>query len=225
MLSKFPLFPIETRITSDGHLTLRGHRATDLASQFGTPLYVYDVETIRRQIAAYRRVLAAYPGPTHLAYASKAFLCVALARLMTVADVGLDVASAGEIFIARRGGADPARMQLHGNNKTRFDLSEALRVGVGRIVVDNEVELELLAQLAAECQQTANVWLRVTPDVAVETHHRYTVTGTADSKFGLSLEKAKKAGRSKWSFAPTINGPAPASWLPFPRGQTGCQGN
>jgi diaminopimelate decarboxylase len=87
-------------------------------------------------------------------------------------------------------------MQLHGNNKTRRDLSEALRVGVGRIVVDNEAELELLAQLAAERRQTANVWLRVTPDVAVETHHRYTVTGTADSKFGLPLEEAKTVAES-----------------------------
>jgi diaminopimelate decarboxylase len=105
--------------------------------------------------------------------------------------VGLDVASTGELFIARRGGADPARMHLHGNNKTRLDLSEALAVGVGRIVVDNATELDLLAHLAAERQQPVNLWLRVTPDVTVETHHRYTVTGAADSKFGFPMAEVE----------------------------------
>lgn len=191
MQNKLALFPDGTTINSNGQLEVAGHQAVDLAAQFGTPLYVYDVETIRRRIAAYRRELAAYPGPARLTYASKAYLSVALARLMTAAGVGLDVASAGEIFIAQRGGADPARMQLHGNNKSRLDLSEALRVGLGRIVVDNAGELELLAHMAAEQQQIVNIWLRVTPDVAVETHHRYTVTGTADSKFGFPLAEAE----------------------------------
>ena len=191
MLTKLALFPHGTTIDAIGHLTLRGHRAADLAAQFGTPVYVYDVETIRSQIAVYRQALAAYPGPARLTYASKAYLSVALVRLMAAAGVGLDVASAGEIFIAGRGGADPAQMQLHGNNKSRLDLSEALRVGVGRIVVDNAAELELLDQMAAERQQTVNIWLRVTPAVAVETHHRYTVTGTEDSKFGFPLAEAR----------------------------------
>ncbi len=194
--SKLPLFPQATTVDTDGHLTLRSHRAADLVAQFGTPLYVYDVGTIRSQIAAYRRALAAYPGPAHLTYASKAFLCPALAQLMTQEGVGLDVASAGEIFIARRGGADPAHMHLHGNNKSRFDLSRALQAGVGRIVVDHTAELEQLAQIATGRQQPVHLWLRITPDVAVETHHRYTVTGTADSKFGFSIEAAKAiAGR------------------------------
>jgi diaminopimelate decarboxylase len=191
MLTKLALFPQGTTIDANGHLTLRGHRAVDLAAQFGTPLYVYDVETIRSQIAAYRQTLAAYPGPVRLTYASKAYLSVALVRLMAAEGVGLDVASAGELFIASRGGADPAQMQLHGNNKSQLDLSEALRAGVGRIVVDNAAELELLAQMATERQQTVNIWLRVTPAVAVETHHRYTVTGTADSKFGFPLTEAR----------------------------------
>ncbi len=196
MSKKLSLFPQATTIDPTGHLTLRGHRAIDLVAQFGTPLYVYDVETIRNRIQAYRQALATYPGQTRLTYASKAFLCPALARLMTSEGVGLEVASAGELFIARRGGADPAQMHLHGNNKTRLDLSEALAAGVGRIVVDNATELDLLADLAAERQQPVNIWLRVTPDVAVETHHRYTVTGAADSKFGFPLKEVEVvAGR------------------------------
>jgi diaminopimelate decarboxylase len=190
MLNKLSLFPLTTTIDPAGHLTLREHRAVDLAAQFGTPLYVYDLGTIRSRIATYRRALASYPGQSRLTYASKAFLCPALARLMAAEGVGLDVASAGELFIAQRGRADPVQMHMHGNNKTRRDLSEALQAGVGRIVVDNAIELELLAQLAAE-QQQVNIWLRVTPDVTVETHHRYTVTGSADSKFGFPLREAE----------------------------------
>ena len=196
MLNKLSLFPQATTVDPAGHLTLRGHRAVDLAAQFGTPLYVYDIETIRQQIKSYRRVLADYPAPSRLTYASKAFLCSALARLMTEEEVGLDVASAGELFSARRGGADPAQMHMHGNNKTSLDLSEALQAGVGRIVVDNAAELDLLARLAAKRQQPVNIWLRLTPDITVETHHRYTVTGAADSKFGFPIEEAETvAGR------------------------------
>lgn len=188
--TKLSLFPRGAAVGPDGHLTLRGHRAADLAARFGTPLYVYDVETIRGQIAAYRRALSAYPGPARLTYASKAFLCVALARLMAREGVGLDVASAGEIFIARQGGANPAGMHLHGNNKTRRDLARALQAGVGRIVVDNAAELDLLAQMAAGRQKPVKLWLRITPGVAVKTHHRYTVTGTTGSKFGFPPDEA-----------------------------------
>jgi len=188
--NKLVLFPHNTTVDAQGHLTLGSHRATDLAAQFGTPLYVYHVGTIRRQIDAYRQALAAYPGPGRLTYASKAFQCTALARLMTHEQVGLDVASAGEIFMAQHGGANPANMHLHGNNKTSLDLQTALDAGVGRIVVDNADELNQLNQMAAGQQQPVKIWLRVTPNVAVKTHHRYTVTGAADSKFGFSLETA-----------------------------------
>ncbi|MBE7469096.1 MAG: diaminopimelate decarboxylase [Anaerolineae bacterium] len=191
MLNKLSLFPHNTILDSEGHLILHNHRAVDLADQFGTPLYMYDVETIRANIRRYRQALATYPGPSRLTYASKAYLSVALARLMAAERVGLDVASAGELFIARQGGADPAQMHMHGNNKSRLDLSEALQAGVGRMVVDNATELHLLASLAAERQQPINIWLRVTPDITVETHHRYTVTGTADSKFGFPLQEAE----------------------------------
>lgn len=187
MPNKLSLFPLHTAITAEDQLTLNGHTVVELTQQFGTPLYVYDVATIHRQIQSYRQGLARYAGSSRLTYASKAFLCTALVRLMTDAGVGLDAASAGEIFIARQGGADPAEMHLHGNNKSALDLSEALRAGVGRIVVDNEDELKLLTQMAADRGQPVKIWLRVTPNVAVETVHEYTVTGTADSKFGFPL--------------------------------------
>lgn len=190
MQNKLVLFPHNTTVDVQGHLTLGSYRAAGLAAQFGTPLYAYHVGTIHRQIDAYRQALAAYPGRARLTYASKAFQCTALARLMTHEQVGLDVASAGEIFIAQHGGASPASMHLHGNNKTPLDLQTALDAGVGRIVVDNADELNQLNQMAAGQQQPMKIWLRVTPNVAVKTHHRYTVTGAADSKFGFSLEAA-----------------------------------
>jgi diaminopimelate decarboxylase len=207
-LTKLSLFPLATTIDTTGHLTFHGHRAADLAAEFGTPLYIYDVETIRHQIAAYRKALSTYPGLSRLTYAGKAFLCPALAGLMNAWEVGLDVASAGEIYLAQQGGADPARMHLHGSNKTPLDLSTALQAGVGRIVVDNAAELDLLAQLAAERQQPVNLWLRLTPDIAVKTHHRYTVTGTATSKFGLPLPQALSLTDHLLT-PPTTNTPAP----------------
>ena len=195
MQNKLSLFPNGTEIDATGQLTLHGHRFSNLAQQFGTPLYVYDVETIRTQIAVYQQALSRYHGTSHLTYASKAFQCPALAKLMTAEGVGLDVASAGEIYIAQQGGANPANMHLHGNNKTPLDLQMALNSGVGRIVVDNADELNLLTKMAAglqQQQQQMKIWLRVTPDVSVETHHKYTVTGTADSKFGFSLSQVKE---------------------------------
>jgi diaminopimelate decarboxylase len=208
MSAKLSLFPQGVAIDPSGQLTLRGHRATDLARHYGTPLYIYDLGTIRWQIAAYRQALTAYPGPTRLTYASKAFLCTALARLMTAEGVGLDVASAGEIFIGQRGGANPAHMHLHGNNKSRLDLETALSVGVGQIVLDNAAELALLGELVAERRRPVDLWLRLTPGVAVETHHRYTVTGGVDSKFGFSLAEAKQtAERLLQRSATEINSP------------------
>lgn len=189
--AKLPLFPLGTTVDADGQLRLSGLRAVDLGQQFGTPLYVYHLNTIRHQIQRYRRALAGYRGASQLTYAGKAFLCLALARLLADEAVGLDVCSGGEIFIARHGGVDPAQMHLHGNNKTPLDLEAALAAGVGRIVVDNQAELDLLAQLTQGRPQPLEIWLRLTPNVAVETHHRYTVTGTADSKFGFALAEAE----------------------------------
>lgn len=189
--SKLSLFPDHTTVDAEGRLVFQGHRAVDLVRRFGTPLYLFEVETIRRQIRAYRQGLSHYPGQARLTYASKAFQCKALAKLMAAEGVGLDVASVGEIYIARAGGADPAEMHLHGNNKTLAELDYALQAGIGRIVVDNQAELDRLTRLVRERRQPVKVWLRITPGVAVEAH-RYMVTGATDSKFGFSLAEAKE---------------------------------
>jgi diaminopimelate decarboxylase len=187
---KLSLFPQGTTVDPEGQLTFQGHRAVELARQFSTPLYLFDVGTIRQQIETYRQSLVRYSGQSRLTYASKAVQCSALARLMTEEAVGLDVASAGEIYIAQQGGADPAEMHMHGNNKSYSDLAYALEMGVGRIVVDNRDELDRLVGLARERGQRAKIWLRLTPGVAVEVH-RYMMTGAVDSKFGFPWAEAE----------------------------------
>ncbi len=190
MSEKLSIFPKATTIDTEGYLRLHKKRLTALAKQFGTPLYIYDLATVRHQIAQYREALSNYSGQTRLTYASKAFMCTALAAFFHQQNIGLDVASAGELFIGRQGGADPAQMHLHGNNKSELDLKQALDAGIGRIVVDNQMELAMLTRLTNERQQSVKIWLRVTPDVAVDTHD-YILTGAADSKFGFSLADAE----------------------------------
>jgi diaminopimelate decarboxylase len=186
---KLALFPISTTINPDGQLCVQNLPLADLAAQFGTPLYVYDIATLHHQIAAYRAGLAAYPAPSQLTYASKAFLNIALASLLNQAGLGLDVASVGEIIIGNEA-VNHAMMHWHGNNKSQADLNIALGKDIGCIVIDNLTEAAMLRQLAHEQSKKVKVWLRINPDVAIATHHEYTVTGTAESKFGLTLDEA-----------------------------------
>lgn len=196
MDNRLRLFPQGTTITPDGQLKLRDYRVVDLVAQYGTPLYVYDVGTIQQQIEAYQQGLATYAGQSRLTYACKAYLNTALAHLMSQIGLGLDVSSPGEIFVARHGGANPALMHLHGNNKSVSDLKTALRHNVGRIVVDNATELHQLIELVREHKRPVKIWLRINPDLAIRTHHGYTATGSATSKFGLLLVEAEKIAHS-----------------------------
>jgi diaminopimelate decarboxylase len=185
--SNLPLFPDSAHIDPDGHLHLAGLDAPSLAKEFGTPLYVYDEATIRARCRAYRDALAAhYPAPGEIAYAAKAFLCTAMAQLVAAEDMGLDVVSGGELYVALQAGFPAARIHFHGNNKSPAELASALDVGVGRIVADSFYELETLARLAAERDAVARVWLRISPNVDAHTH-AYRKTGLLDSKFGFPL--------------------------------------
>ena len=144
------LWPIEARVDETGELWLGGCAASALVADYGTPLYVFDEETLRSRAHAYQEALARhYPAPAQAAYASKAFLNVAIAQLFNEEGLDLDVVSGGELFVALQAGFPPARIHFHGNNKSPRELAEALAAGVGRIVVDSFHELELLAELAA----------------------------------------------------------------------------
>ena len=191
------LLPDTARISPGGRLYLGGLEAAALAREFGTPLYVYDEATLRARCRAYRRALAShYPAPAEASYASKAFLCTAMAQLVAEENLGLDVVSGGELHIALRAGFPAARIHFHGNNKSPAELAFALDSGVGRVVVDNFYELETLARLAAERDAVASIWLRLSPGVDAHTH-AYRQTGLLDSKFGfpISTGDAARAAR------------------------------
>ncbi|HEY7175636.1 MAG TPA: diaminopimelate decarboxylase, partial [Micromonosporaceae bacterium] len=160
----------------------------ELAEQYGTPLFVYDEQHLRNACRAAR---AAFPDG--VSYASKAFLCRSVARLMHEEGLGLDVASGGELAIAAAAGVDPHAITLHGNNKSRAELEAALALGVGRIVVDGDDELDRLETLTAGLDVARpGVLVRVNPSVTAPTH-RSIRTGHADSKFGVSLVSGRAA--------------------------------
>jgi diaminopimelate decarboxylase len=179
----------ETRdVTPEGHLRLGGCDAVALAAEFGTPLYVLDEGQIRERCRAWRRAFEERYPQTEVEYAGKAFLCLAMARLVAEEGLNLDVASAGEMHTALAAGFPPPRLVLHGNNKSAAELQMAVDAGVGRIVVDNLPELDLLGPLVAGRRGGGpqEVLVRVIPGVDPHTHRRIR-TGQVDTKFGLSI--------------------------------------
>lgn len=174
------------RVNERGHLEIGGCDTVDLANQFGTPLYVFDEAAIRANARAYRDAFARRYPQVQIEYAGKAFLCLAMARLVHEEGLHLDVASAGELYTALQAGIPASQLVLHGNNKSADELSMALEAGVGRIVVDNLYELELLEELTALQRRPQEVLLRVAPGVDPHTHRRIR-TGQSDTKFGLNI--------------------------------------
>jgi diaminopimelate decarboxylase len=153
-----------------------------IAAEFGTPTFVYDEDEIRRRCQEY---VAGF-GPDAVAYAGKAFLCTAMARLVVEEGLHLDCATGGELHVAVSAGIAGERIVLHGNNKSETELGAALDAGVGRIVVDSFDELDRLEALARGRGVRSTVMVRVTPGVEAHTHE-YIETGTEASKFGFTL--------------------------------------
>ena len=175
-------------VNDNGHLTIGGVDTLALAQQYGTPLYVMDEAEIRRACRSYRQSITDYYGSNGMVvYAGKALLCKEICRVIAQEDIGLDVVSGGELFTALEAGFPMDRVVFHGNNKTVEELTMAVRNGVGRIVVDNLCELELLAALAASAKRQMDILLRVKPGIDAHTHN-FVRTGQIDSKFGLALE-------------------------------------
>lgn len=171
------------RVSEEGHLLIGGMDAVRLAREFGTPLYVFDEAAIRARCREFR---AAVGGAGSVAYAGKAFLCKAIARVVEQEGLALDVVSGGELHTALEAGFPPERVVFHGNNKSPEELRAALRVGVGRIVVDNFREIALLAELTREAGRRQPVLVRVAPGIEAHTHE-YVSTGQQDSKFGFDV--------------------------------------
>jgi len=185
-LRKLPLFPLTTKVNAQGHLTIGGIDVVQLAEEFGTPLYVFDEGTLRAKCKEYKEEFRRRYEDSLVIYACKAFVNRALALLFEEEGLGLDVVSGGELSIARSVGFSLNKVYFHGNNKTLEELNLALELGVGRVVVDNFYELELLERLAGEKGIKQDILFRLNPGVDVHTHH-YTATATLGSKFGLAL--------------------------------------
>jgi diaminopimelate decarboxylase len=182
------LFPVTTDIDEQGQLRIAGHRLSDLADQYQTPLYVYDGETVRAQVRRLTDQFAHhYPGETMIAYASKAYFSYSMATKMAALGIGADVVSLGEIHVAQQAGFAPEGIHLHGNNKTEAELQAALEWGVQSIVVDSLEELDLLEALAERTGLTGRIWARITPDLNVNTHP-HIETSHSDSKFGMHVK-------------------------------------
>lgn len=171
------LLPRNASVDERGRLSLAGVDLLDLAAEHGTPLFVYDEDHLR---ARCREAVEAWGDG--VAYASKAFLCKAMARVAYEEGMHIDVSTGGELFVARSAGVPGDRLVLHGNNKSRAELEMALDEGIGRIIVDSFDELRRLAEI----NRPARVLLRVTPGVEAHTHE-YVMTGHEDTKFGFSI--------------------------------------
>lgn len=192
MISRLPVFPLGSKVDRTGHLIIGGCDATELAGSFGTPLYVYDESTMRGKINEFKREFGKSYSDLLVLYASKAYINGAIALIVNEEGLGLDVVSEGELGIARSVKFPMKRVYFHGNNKSIRELELGLKWKVGRFVVDNFYELEMLDGLAREKGIRQDILLRMTPGVDPHTH-KYTSTGTIDSKFGIPLPLKEEA--------------------------------
>lgn len=177
----FSLLPDTAEVGSDGHLRIGGCDVLDLAKEFGTPLFVYDEAHLR---ARCREAVAAFGEGVN--YASKAFLCRAMARLAAEEGCNIDVSTGGEYHVARAAGVSADRLVLHGNNKSIDELRVAMHDGIGRIIIDSFDEIARIESLVAEGCPVPRALIRVTPGVEAHTHE-FVRTGQDDSKFGFTL--------------------------------------
>jgi hypothetical protein len=180
----------------DGVICVGGIRLTDLAEQVGTPAYVIDEVDFRSRALDWRE---AFTGWT-VYYAGKSFLCGTVVRWAAEEGLNLDVCSLGELTVALRAGFDPARIGMHGNNKSEAELRLALERGVGRIIVDSSDEITRLENLCAELDTTARVMIRVTTGVEAHTHE-YIATAhgcSSSSSTPTSAARSSTPPASKW---------------------------
>jgi diaminopimelate decarboxylase len=194
-LNRLQLFPITTTIEKNS-LTIAGHDLSALAKEHGTPLYLYDHETMDSAVIGYKSALAShYPKTASVTYAGKAFLNLAIAQWAQLHDLFVDCTGEGEIAMAVAGSVPRERILVHGVNKSIADLKSAIKYA-GTIVVDNLTELKRLSELfTMPNAQFPDLWLRLLPGVAVKTHHAHTQTGQHESKFGMTSAEIMEAAQ------------------------------
>ncbi|WP_018250023.1 diaminopimelate decarboxylase [Orenia marismortui] len=174
-------------INEQGQLEIAGHNLVDIAEEYGSPLYILDEEEIRTNCRAYREAFEKFYPNSMTLYASKAFLSLAMARIIDQEGLGLDVVSGGELYTALKANVPADKIYFHGNNKTLEELDMALEAEINAFVVDNRYELDMLNQMAGKKDMIADILIRVTPGIEAHTHS-YIQTGQTDSKFGLGIQ-------------------------------------
>jgi len=179
-----------SRINKQGHLEIGGVDTVELASNFGTPLYVYDVALIRQRARGFKETFEKHGVKAQVAYASKAFSTIAMVQVVHEEGLSLDVVSGGELYTALAADFPKERIHFHGNNKSRAELEMAIKEDVGCIVVDNFYEIALLQEITEQYQKKMPVLLRLTPGIEAHTHD-YILTGQEDSKFGFDLQNGQ----------------------------------
>ncbi|GEN85000.1 diaminopimelate decarboxylase [Sporosarcina luteola] len=189
-------------VNNHGHLTIGGVDTVDLANMYGTPLLVYDIALFRERAKAFKETFKKAGINAQVAYASKAFSSIAIYEVAKQMDLSLDVVSGGELFTAVAADFPREKIHFHGNNKSYTELQFAFDEGIGCIVVDNFLEIEMVKEISEARQEKMNVLLRVTPGVNASTHD-YITTGQEDSKFGFDL----KNGQADDAFLKLYNHP------------------
>lgn len=183
--------PITTKINKNGNLEIGGCDLVELAQKYETPLYVIDETTLRTICREYKKAFKDYKKVKML-YASKAFLTLAIAKIINSEGFGFDAVSGGEIYTIYKAGVDMSNVLFNGNNKSYDEIDLALKLGVGRISADNFFELSLLNEIAKSYNKKVDILLRVTPGIECHTHE-YIQTGHLDSKFGFDLTQISEA--------------------------------
>ena len=177
----------EYRVNDNGHLVFGGCDTVGLAREYGTPLYAVDESYIVERCREIRSTFTDKYLNARAVFASKALQTLDVIRIVTREGLGLDTVSGGEIYAALKAGADPSKILFHGNNKTPEEIRYGVENNIGRFVVDNEYELEMIERIAGELGKVQKIQLRITPGVDSHTHSKIN-TGRLDSKFGISLE-------------------------------------
>jgi len=187
------VWPVSAGRDEHGVVSLGGVPVSELRERFGTPLYVIDESAVRARarevLAAFRSATARHGVQARVYYAGKAFLSTEIVRWVTAEGLAVDVATGGELAIALAAGADPARIGLHGNNKSVAELEQAVAAGVGSVIVDSLIEIERLAAIADRADRVQQVLVRVNSGVHAETHD-FLATAHEDQKFGFALADA-----------------------------------
>jgi diaminopimelate decarboxylase len=197
------LFPSTAEVSEHGHLLIGRCDTVKLATELGTPLYLFDEFSLRRKCQELKAEFGQRYAETTVIYACKAFINKALALILNEEGLGLDVVSGGELGIAHSVGFPLERVYFHGNNKSAEELKLALEWRIGHIVIDNLHELEMLGEMTKGQDFTPDILLRLSPGIDPHTH-KYITTGTIDSKFGFPLANAEEAVLKSMSL-PNLN--------------------